>query len=181
MRNINIDKYIKAVGEIIREVRKSRNISSKQAADNLNLSPSYYSRLENVKGGNKVSLLLISKLANNINIKLSDVLSEADKRINSNYISGTLNYCNTKIQPEELLKLLFNQFKEERNSKGISQYKIAKDMGIVRQYYTDIESGKNKSISLYRLLEVTEVIGTPLYVLVERAERLLIEIDKGHK
>ncbi|MGJ7589099.1 helix-turn-helix domain-containing protein [Staphylococcus shinii] len=169
MVSVNIDKYIKAVGEIIREVRKSQNISSKEASEKLGISAPYYSRLENSKI-NKVSLSIISKLANNVNITLSDLLYEADNRVNSNHIKNIICYYDYEIQEEKLLLYILNEIKEERLSKGISQYKIAEDMHIVRQYYSDIESGKNKSISLYRLLEVTEVIETPLYILVERAE-----------
>lgn len=169
MVSANVDKYIKAVGEVIREVRKSQNISSKQASEKLGISAPYYSRLENFKG-NKVSLLIISKLANNVNIKLSDLLFEANNRINSNYINNIIDHYIYENDAENLMKYILNEIKEERLSKGVSQYKIAEDMGIVRQYYSDIEIGKNKSISLYRLLEVTEVIETPLYILVKRAE-----------
>lgn len=169
MVSVNVDKYIKAVGEVIREVRKSQNISSKQASEKLGISAPYYSRLENFKG-NKVSLLIISKLANNVNIKLSDLLFEANNRINSNDINNIIGHYSYENDAENLMNYILNEIKEERLSKGISQYKIAEDMGIVRQYYSDIEIGKNKSISLYRLLEVTEVIETPLFILVKRAE-----------
>lgn len=169
MVSANIDKYIKAVGEIIGEVRKSQNITSKEASEKLGISAPYYSRLENFKS-NKVSLLIISKLANNVNITLSDLLYEANNRVNSNFIKNITCYYNYEIQEEKLLLNILNEIKEERLSKGISQYKVAEEMRIVRQYYSDIESGKNRSISLYRLLEITEVIETPLYILVERAE-----------
>ena len=169
MVNVNIDKYIKAVGEIIGEVRKSQSITQKEASEKLGISTPYYSRLENFKI-NKVSLLIISKLANNVNITLSDLLYEANNRVNSNFVKNITCYYKYEIQEEQLLLNILNEIKEERLSKGISQYKIAEDMRIVRQYYSDIEKGKNKSISLYRLLEITEVIETPLYILVERAE-----------
>ncbi|PTK88660.1 helix-turn-helix domain-containing protein [Staphylococcus gallinarum] len=97
-----------------------------------------------------------------------------NRTVNANFVKNITCYYNYEIQEEQLLLNILNEIEEERLSKGISQYKIAEDMQIVRQYYSDIEKGKNKSISLYRLLEITEVIETPLYILVERAENKIV-------
>lgn len=49
-----------------------------------------------------------------------------------------------------------------------------------RNYYSKIENGNRKRLSLYKLIEISEALEAPLYVLVERAEQSLIEKDKNN-
>lgn len=181
----NQDNYLKSMGLAIKHIRENSNISISNMAEALNVSESYISHLEYTYN-NKVSLLRYYLMAEILKVDLSYILNIVS---NDNYPDSVNfednNYYfkdrKSNITPDTFVSYICNELKEERISKGVTQNSIAKQLSITRRYYGAIENGEKKTISLYRLLEVTEVIGTPLYVLVERAERLLIEIDKGHK
>lgn len=81
--------------------------------------------------------------------------------------------------PGELIAQLFSEIQEER--KGVPQRVIAEKIGIDRNYYGKIENGNRKQMSLYKIIQIAEALEVPLYVLVEKAELSLIEIDKDLK
>ncbi|MFF0676810.1 helix-turn-helix domain-containing protein [Staphylococcus xylosus] len=166
--------YVIAIGLEIKKIRENINFSKSNMAEALNVSESYIYHLEYTYNS-KISLSRYYLMSTILKVKLSNILKRVDNKIlNDKHISitddGYLRDYKDNINPDFFVSYVCNEIKEERTSKGISQNVIAKKIDITRRYYGDIESGKNKSISIYRLLEITEVIETPLYILVERAE-----------
>lgn len=74
---------------------------------------------------------------------------------------------------ENIQKLIINigkEIKNERKSQGLKQKEMAERMGIVHQYYSQLEDTQRLKLSFRRYMEMCIVLDIPLNVIVERAE-----------
>lgn len=165
MNKKEINTFIKNVGLEIRKEREYRELSIKFMANAMNITKSYYAQLETTTN-EKVSLYKYAKMANIIGIPLYVILKKsASKPCDDSDYVNLINY-----DIDELIDSLSYYLRELRISKNITQKNIANKLDITRQYYGHIETGKTKSISLYRYLEVTLILGVKLHEIVEKAE-----------
>src|SRR5699024_544800 len=173
MNKKEINTFIKNVGLEIRKEREYRELSIKFMANAMNITKSYYAQLETTTN-EKVSLYKYAKMTNIIGVPLYVILKRsASKPCNdANYV----NLINYNI--DELIDSVSYYLREVRLSKNITQKNIAKKLNITRQYYGHIETGKTKSISLYRYLEVTLILGVGLYEVIENDETYLFNKHK---
>ncbi|RIN27724.1 helix-turn-helix domain-containing protein [Staphylococcus succinus] len=180
MNQYNISEYIKIVSREIREERKRQRIKTYEAANNIGMKRRYYSSLEtNPPKSN--ALLKVSLMISGLHVNLSTLLKRSyfiykniDNQIDLN------NYVFLNLDSEKLTKEVFLEIQNERKHKGLPQRVIAEKIGIDRNYYGKIENGNRKHMSFYRIIEISEVLEVPLYVLVERAEQSLVEKAKNN-
>lgn len=59
------------------------------------------------------------------------------------------------------LQKLGNNLRQLREKKGISQEQLAKDAGLSRSYYTEVETGK-RNISILNLLRIAQQLEVEL-------------------
>lgn len=74
---------------------------------------------------------------------------------------------------EHIQKLIINigkEIKNERKSRGLKQKEMAERMGIVHQYYSQLEDAQRLKLSFRRYMEMCIVLDIPLNVIVKRAE-----------
>lgn len=180
MKESIILEYLNLLSLEIKKERKKQNILGKEAAKLIGVSNSRYSHLES-NPKEKVSLIKYIQILEILNVKLSVFLKKV-YYVQKNFEEEILlDYDNSyNSNPEKLITQIFTEIKEERKSKGVSQRIVAEKIGIVKRYMSDIESGKSIHISLYRFIEISEALEVPFYVLVERAEKSLIEKDKDN-
>lgn len=177
MNNDSITNFIRNLSLEIRRERKGRNILTKEAARLLNLKSSSYSKLEN-NPKKSTSLLKYSLMVNIFNMPLSEMLKRVYyEELNMNK-ELTVYTEYVALNSEQLIRQVSQEIKQERVHKGMYQREFANKIGIHRRYLSDIESGRSIKLSLYRFMEISEALEVPLYVLVERAEQSLIEIEK---
>lgn len=175
----NILSFIQNVSLELKEERKKKNIRSKDAAQAINIHNSTYSLLEN-KPKKNVSLLKFCIMAHSLNVSLSSLLKKVYFKMNDIENREIRDISHGKLNPELLINQTFEEIKSERKHKGVSQRVVAEKIGIQRRYFGQIENGDRVLISLYKLIEISEALELPLYVLVERAEQSLIEKDKDN-
>lgn len=70
------DPALVALGEAIRRVRQSKNISQEKLALLAEVDRSYVGRVE--RGDNNAAILTLSKLAKALDISLTELMQEAD-------------------------------------------------------------------------------------------------------
>ncbi|WP_436962354.1 helix-turn-helix domain-containing protein [Staphylococcus shinii] len=175
MNQNNISEYIKIVSLEIREERKRQGIKTYEAANNIGMKRRYYSSLEtNPPKSN--ALLKCSLMISGLHVNVSSLLKRAYYVYNNIEKEIDLNKDEfLNLDSEKLTKEVFLVIKEERKRKGVPQRVIAEKIGIDRNYYGKIENGNRKQLSLYKVIEISEALELPLYVLVERAEQALIK------
>lgn len=181
MNQYDISEYIKIVSLEIRQERKRQGIKTFEAAKNIGMKRRYYSSLEtNPPKSN--ALYKCSLMINGLHVNLSSLLKKTYfiKKNVENPIDLNSNVF-LDLDSEELTKEVFSEIKEERKRKGVSQRVIAEKIGFTKRYMSDIESGKSIHISLYRFIEISEALEVPLFVLVERAEKSLVEKAKNNE
>lgn len=171
----NISEYIKIVSLEIKEERKRQGIKTYEAANNIGMKRRYYSNLEtNPPKSN--ALLKCSLMIIGLHVNVSSLLKRAYyiyKNVEKEIDLTDDEFLN--LDYEKLTKEVFLEIKEERKNKGVPQRVIAKKIGIDRNYYGKIENGNRKQLSLHKIIEISEALEVPLYVLVERAEQSLID------
>ncbi|MCH3881584.1 helix-turn-helix domain-containing protein [Tenacibaculum aquimarinum] len=59
---------------------------------------------------------------------------------------------------EELESNLLKRIKEEREKMGLSQYELAKRIGLGQSAYQKIEKGKTR-LDMFRFLKITQALG----------------------
>lgn len=168
-------EYLKLLSVEIKKERKKQNLLGKEAAKMVGLSSSRYSYLE-TNPKEKTSILKYSQMIEVLHVRLSSFLKRVYyiQKDLQDEISLEYEYSNV-FNPEKVISEVFSEIKKERKSKGAPQRVIAEKIGIDRNYYSKIENGNRKRLSLYKLIEISEALEVPLYVLVERAELSLVE------
>ena len=69
-----MDKTLIKLGNIIKEKRKGTGLSQENFANKIGIDRTYYSAIEN--GKHNLSILQIKKIADGLNIKLSELLKD---------------------------------------------------------------------------------------------------------
>ena len=69
-----MDKTLIRLGNIIKEKRKETGLSQENFANKIGIDRTYYSAIEN--GKHNLSILQIKKIADGLNIKISELLED---------------------------------------------------------------------------------------------------------
>ncbi len=83
------------LGERIRELRKAENYTQEQVAGQLGISRQKYARIE--KGINNITLDILTKIAEVLNVTVSDITKVLDKEPIVEYRAGEDNASSEKI------------------------------------------------------------------------------------
>ncbi len=81
MKQIN---YIE-IGQNIRKIRKSRGFSQEQLAEKIDISVTHMSHIET--GNTKLSLPVLITLADELNVKCDDLISDHSRKSKDDYIN----------------------------------------------------------------------------------------------
>ena len=83
------------LGSRIKALRTARNYTQEQVADRLGISRQKYARIE--KGLNSITLELLTKIAETLDVTVSDITRVLDEEPAIAYRSGTEGVCSEKI------------------------------------------------------------------------------------
>ncbi|GEM_PF-2000937 len=67
---------------------------------------------------------------------------------------------------------IFHKIRKERDKRGYTQESMAHDLGITPKAYQNIETGKNKSITLERLQKIADIFEMDLVSLLQNDENV---------
>ena len=70
--------YLKTLGENIVRIKKEKKLTSKQIYDELDIDKSNYRRIE--AGKTNVSILLLTRIAKTLSVKVSDLIKNFDDK-----------------------------------------------------------------------------------------------------
>src|SRR5699024_780327 len=164
----NINMFLKNIGSALKYLRKEKNINAKSIYETIEITPTYYSKLENTSKY-RVSMFIYLDISRYLEVPFSSILKRVET---SNEDHQLLSKTDNKIplNNKVLTTNICNEFFKIRKSKGYTQRYVAQLMGVTAKYYNDIELGNYLSTSLYRYKEVALALNTPLYEIVEKAE-----------
>lgn len=83
------------LGSRIKALRTARNYTQEQVADRLGISRQKYARIE--KGLNSITLVLLTKIAETLDVTVSDITRVLDEEPAIAYRSGTEGVSSEKI------------------------------------------------------------------------------------
>lgn len=80
--------------------------------------------------------------------------------------------CTFYNERKEIVKELYSRLMELCRQKGISGYKLCKDLGIQPSFLTDLKAGRQKGVSAGNAAAIATYFGVPLnYVLFGEEEK----------
>ena len=144
----------------VREVREDFDMSQKQAAAILKISPQQYQLYES--GKREMPMHLFIKLADYYEVSI-DYLAGIDK-----------NDYNEYLTKQKEISFYYQKIRDIREDNDMNQQQVADILGITRQQYQLYESGK-REMPMQHFITLAEHYGVTIDYLVGRDKRNLFE------
>ena len=144
----------------VREVREDFDMSQKQAAAILKISPQQYQLYES--GKREMPMHLFIKLADYYEVSI-DYLAGIDK-----------NDYNEYLTKQKEISFYYQKIRDIREDNDMNQQQVADILGITRQQYQLYESGK-REMPMHHFITLAEHYGVTIDYLVGRDKRNLFE------
>ena len=144
----------------VREVREDFDMSQKQAAAILKISPQQYQLYES--GKREMPMHLFIKLADYYEVSI-DYLAGIDK-----------NDYNEYLTKQKEISFYYQKIRDIREDNDMNQQQVADILGITRQQYQLCESGK-REMPMHHFITLAEHYGVTIDYLVGRDKRNLFE------
>ena len=144
----------------VREVREDFDMSQKQAAAILKISPQQYQLYES--GKREMPMHLFIKLADYYEVSI-DYLAGIDK-----------NDYNEYLTKQKEISYFYQKIRDIREDNDMNQQQVADILGITRQQYQLYESGK-REMPMHHFITLAEHYGVTIDYLVGRDKRNLFE------
>jgi len=144
----------------VREVREDFDMSQKQAAAILKISPQQYQLYES--GKREMPMHLFIKLADYYEVSI-DYLAGIDK-----------NDYNEYLTKQKEISYYYQKIRDIREDNDMNQQQVADILGITRQQYQLYESGK-REMPMHHFITLAEHYGVTIDYLVGRDKRNLFE------
>lgn len=144
----------------VREVREDFDMSQKQAAAILKISPQQYQLYES--GKREMPMHLFIKLADYYEVSI-DYLAGIDK-----------NDYNEYLTKQKEISFYYQKIRDIREDNDMNQQQVADILGITRQQYQLYESGR-REMPMHHFITLAEHYGVTIDYLVGRDKRNLFE------
>lgn len=136
MGESEVDFY-KVIGKNIAKYRNFKGLTQEKLADLVNTNQSYMNNIENAKDNKKVSLEMVGRISDNLNIPIKLLFMDN----NNIEIIDNNNVIHSSEYFYEIFRLNLRRY---RKALDISQEELAKRVGVMRSTIGKIESSKIK-------------------------------------
>ncbi|MBF0795261.1 helix-turn-helix domain-containing protein [Mammaliicoccus lentus] len=180
MEKINAHEFMVCMGKEFRKEKFAQKKHSAVLGQGMGKSARYLTQFE-IGFNDKISIYRLKLLANQLNIPLHIFIKRAFNSYN-NKLSEIENDetidASIKINEKDVEQFVYNighVLRDIREEIGTTQTALAKQLKITRQMYHGYENMRRIQVSLYKLIEITNILDISVYEVIYQAEKRLYE------
>lgn len=180
MEKINAHEFMVCMGKEFRKEKFAQKKRSAVLGQGIGKSARYLTQFE-IGFNDKISIYRLKLLANQLNIPLHIFIKRAFNSYNNTFNEieddETID-TSIKINEKDVEQFIYNighVLKDIREESDATQTAFAKKLKITRQMYHGYENMRRIQISLYKLIEITNILDVTILEVIYRAEKRLYE------